>query len=547
MKSYIKIFSLAFATVLTISGCSTDKLDITQRGSITTNEYIIADDDECLEFIAGVYSHVRGNTLQYYMSGYDCYATYIYKLGQMGQEYGKEFEYTDTSESTTYSQMYSYLYQTIYWCNMIIEYLPDNNVASSSVVSRVVAEARAVRAATMLDIVMLWGNPILADHILTGEEGNTDHDESLDWIEQELSECAEDLPSKSSKDGQSSIGGRFTKEAAYAYLGRAYLYDGEYTLAAQTLYNKVISTGLYELIDDFSLLNSSESDFCSEFLWEFDFTEASGYSSSQEGGWDVLYFHYSGSISIPDGFYASSGWGNANGASAKFGEFMEEHDKVDGVPCSRYLASMVNYEEFLDSQYFTYDTRTSMGMKSTIDNNQGYFRVKFIPLADDIVGTSSYTAYSVRNIAYMRYAEVLLNYAEAVAQGGTAQSLSGLEALNMVRRRAGLEDAPSLSMDNETYGVKAERWAELFHEGHRFIDLVRWGDASDELADCGLYKWYFSGYLDGDNSAPQSKDQWDLEKTRLTGNGFVEGKHEYLPYPYDELVNDPNLVQNPNW
>jgi hypothetical protein len=80
---------------------------------------------------------------------------------------------------------------------------------------------------------------------------------------------------------------------------------------------------------------------------------------------------------------------------------------------------------------------------------------------------------------YLRYAEVLLDYAEAVAMGGTNGSgLSGLQALNLVRERAGLTDAPSLDMDNVTYGVKAERRAELYYEGSRFIDLVRWGDAS---------------------------------------------------------------------
>jgi hypothetical protein len=62
--------------------------------------------------------------------------------------------------------------------------------------------------------------------------------------------------------------------------------------------------------------------------------------------------------------------------------------------------------------------------------------------------------------------------------GGTNGSgLSGLQALNLVRERAGLTDAQSLDMDNVTYGVKAERRAELYFEGSRFIDLVRWGDA----------------------------------------------------------------------
>ena len=530
-----------------VSACSTDQLEVTQRGAITTNEYTIADDEECEQFIAGVYARVKGSSISWYMGSVDNYNGMVYKLGMMGQEYGEQFQYNESASSETYLEPYSYLYQVIYWCNMIIEYLPQNEVATSSLITQIVAEARAVRAILMLKLVMLWGNPPLADHIMQGDEANTDGSESLDWIQSELSECAEDLPSKSSKDGQASIGGRLTKEAAYAYLGRAYLYDEEYTLAASTLYNKVISTGLYELIDTYDDLNSSSSDYCSEFLWEYDFAD-SGYNSSQEGSFDVILFNWiPSSCGVPDGYYSGGGWGRAAYCSDEFGSFMEEHDKENGEACARYRGTVASYEEYIDESLFSYTTN-SKGYYQALRDCQGYFKIRHIPHSDDVVGTMSYYAYTIRNIPYMRYSEVLLNYAEAVAQGGTASGMTGLEALNIVRRRAGLSDAPSLSMDNETYGVKAERWAELYDEGHRFIDLVRWGDAATELADCGKVEEYnFQGYQNGDNTTIQSKDQWVIATTASTGNGFVSGKHELFPYPEDELTNDQNLVQNPNW
>ena len=546
MKSLVKTILIICAATVITTACSTDKLEIEQPGAITTNEYTIADDEGCKQFIAGVYSRVRGTATQWYLGSVDSYSGLNYKLGMMGLEYAQQFQYNESASSETYLEPYSYLYQTIYWCNMIIEYLPDNTVASADVVSRIVAEARAVRAIFMMKLVMLWGNPPLADHILQGDEGNTDGSESLDWIQQELSECAEDLPSKSSKDGQEEIGGRLTKEAAYAYLGKAYLYDKEYSLAASTLYNKVIATGLYELIDNYDDLNSSESDFCSEFLWEFDFNES--YTSSQEGAFEVILFNWApGGAGVPDGYYASAGWAKGTYCSDEFGTFMEEHDKENGVACARYRGTLASYEEYIDESIFSY-TQRSKGFITRIENCQGYFKIRHIPLEADIVGSSAYTAYSIRNIPYMRYSEVLLDYAEAVASGGTAGSLSGLEALNIVRRRAGLSDAPSLSMDNETYGVKAERWAELYDEGHRFIDLVRWGDAPTELADCGkVAMYYFMGYLNEDHTTIQSKDQWNISTTASTGNGFVEGRHELFPYPEDELSNNPNIEQNPNW
>ena len=542
MKQYIKTTLFVLAASCVMAACSTDKLDITQRGAVTTNEYVTADDDECLQFIASVYSHIRGGTLQYYFGTYDCHFTIRYKLGKMAAEYGEHYQYNETATSSTYKLMYSYYYQIIYWCNMIIEYMPDNNVASASTVSQVVAEARAIRAIMMMQVVMLWGNPPLADHILNGEEGHTDASESLDWIESELEDCAADLPSKSSVSGQKTIGGRITKEAAYAYLGKAYLYDKEYTLAASTLYNKVISTGLYELIDDFNDLNSSASDFCSEFLWEYDFDDDTDYTS-QEGAWDVTYFGWSnGGINFPDGYYTGTCYGYAGYPSEEFAEFMLEHEvTASGDMSSRYRGTMCTYEELLDESLFSYSSG-SKGWKQIISHCQGYFKIRNQALADDVSGSFPY-AYSKRNTAYMRYAEVLLNYAEAIAQGGTASGMTGLEALNIVRRRAGLADETSLTLDV----VKDERRAELYDEALRFIDLVRWGDAASELADCGKYTYTFSGYQDGDNETIQSKDQWSITVAATTGEGFVSGKHELFPYPEDELSNNTNLSQNPNW
>jgi hypothetical protein len=155
--------------------------------------------------------------------------------------------------------------------------------------------------------------------------------------------------------------------------------------------------------------------------------------------------------------------------------------------------------------------------------------------------------FSHKNTVYMRYAEVLLNYAEAVAQGGPSGALSGLEALNMVRRRAGLADAPALDMHNAAYGIKAEREAELYYEGVRFIDLIRWGDAATVLADCGKVSYMFNGYKNGQNDVSQSPAEWDIIVTPTVGKGFQSGKNELFPIPAVDISNNPKLVQNPGW
>ena len=97
---------------------------------------------------------------------------------------------------------------------------------------------------------------------------------------------------------------------------------------------------------------------------------------------------------------------------------------------------------------------------------------------------------------------MLLNYAEAVANGAPAGVLSADEALNQVRRRAGLEDATaSLEV------IYDERRAELALEENRFFDLVRWGKAAEVLGPLG----------------------------------FKAGKHEHFPIPSSQRQLNPNL------
>ena len=103
----------------------------------------------------------------------------------------------------------------------------------------------------------------------------------------------------------------------------------------------------------------------------------------------------------------------------------------------------------------------------------------------------------------IRLADTYLMEAEALGATGTrAQQL-----FDAVRARVGLPSVPvSLA------AIKAERRLELAGEGHRFFDLVRWGDAA----------------------------------TKLASRGFVAGKNEIFPIPNAELVGT-KLVQNPGY
>jgi hypothetical protein len=560
MKKYILLFVSALVLAGVNISCSENSLDIEQHGVKTVKaQYVDGDDNTMMQLIAAVYYQIHGDSFSDFMTGSSASAWSLrYHLENMGGDVANYFQYNTSSETKDYAKIWSYYYGVIYWCNMIIENVPNNTVASETMRNRVVAEARGIRAIMTMYLVQLYGNPPLADHILTGTEGNTPAADSWAFVEKELAAAAEALPSKTSKDGQSAIGGRLTKEACYAYLGKAQLWQKKYAEAASTLYNHVISTNLYALNPKFSELNRYTSDFCSENLWEYEFTEKSGDETAQAGLFDAVYYMWPATdVYVPDGLYGKGNQGFGYGAysSASFGDFLKAHDTVNGARSARYVASVASYEELLDGTtgltYNEKDVNGNKGMKRESDNCEGYFRIKLLPRDENVVGGTYYYAfqYLSNNFVYLRYAEVLLDYAEAVAMGGTNGSgLSGLQALNLVRERAGLTDAPSLDMDNVTYGVKAERRAELYYEGSRFIDLVRWGDASKVLAKCGTYTVKFYGYQNGANTTVQSEDQWKVTKTATSATtGFVSGKDELFPIPASDVNTNKNLVQNPGW
>lgn len=523
-KNILPIVALAAALVST--GCSQERLDIEQKGVSTTAEYARADDDGVKQFVAALYSFVRGDVINQVMGeAIGTFATVNWTLGRMAGETADYFSYTDDTDASTYSQPWAYYYRLAYWSNMIITNLPENTVASAAVKTQAIAEARTIRAIAMMNLVQLYGNPPLADHILDGSEGCTPAAESWEFIESELNAAASDLPTKSGVDGQASIGGRLTREAAYAYLGKALLWQGKWDDAAAAL-DKVISSDKYALVSDFALLNSSASDFSSENIWEFDFCDDLAYSDSQEGRWDIAAF----SPNIP-GFtskYASYSMGFSWGScpTTDFVNFMKAHDGLS----ARYQETLLDMKTAADAY----------GAQITYPYTEceGYLKVKGLTLAEDLVAAFPY-ANSKKNVVYMRYAEVLLNYAEAVAQGGAAGSISGLEALNLVRRRAGLSNASSLSMDDASYGVKAERRAELFGEGARFIDLVRWGDAGTVLSKTGTQTPVCLG-VNADGS-------YNITWSATGGNGFKTGKNELFPYPMSDASRNSGLVQNIGW
>lgn len=142
-----------------------------------------------------------------------------------------------------------------------------------------------------------------------------------------------------------------------------------------------------------------------------------------------------------------------------------------------------------------------------------------------------------------RYAEILLNYAEACIEladlGQTADLQAGIDALNMVRNRAGLPDRVTTDPVEAREFVRHERAIEFFGEGHRFWDTRRWMTMGSLVQN--VYGMKVKEYTNG--NMEWKLDYKDKEDTRIWG-----GDHFYwVPIVRDEMNKAPQLQQNPGY
>ena len=142
-----------------------------------------------------------------------------------------------------------------------------------------------------------------------------------------------------------------------------------------------------------------------------------------------------------------------------------------------------------------------------------------------------------------RYAEILLNYAEACIElavlGQTADLQSGLDALNQVRNRAGLPDRvtndPLVARDY----IRHERAIEFFGEGHRWYDTRRW--MVRDVLTTNVYGMKIKQYLNG--NMEWKLDVNDKEDDRKWGGD----KYYWLPIPTAEIQKAPQTQQTPGY
>ncbi len=138
-----------------------------------------------------------------------------------------------------------------------------------------------------------------------------------------------------------------------------------------------------------------------------------------------------------------------------------------------------------------------------------------------------------------RYAEILLNYAEACIELGGADLQNGINAMNMVRRRAGLPSRVTTDQAIAREYLRHERNIEFFGEGHRWFDIRRWMIAQDVIEN--VYEMKIKQFDNGNF-------EWFLDKNAISdARVFNNNRFYWIPLSRDEMKKAPQLQQNPGY
>ncbi|WDF53983.1 RagB/SusD family nutrient uptake outer membrane protein [Mucilaginibacter sp. KACC 22063] len=405
------------------------------------------------------------------------------------------------------------LYVGIARCNQVLDNVPNINM-DASLKARYLGEAKFLRALFYYHLASLWGNVPLQLKSSTPTDLPPTSPQNQVWaqVEKDLADAAASLPASYTGNDV----GRATKGAANALMAKAYMQQHNYQAALQPLL-AVIQSNVYSLRPNYQDNFLSTTEFNSESVFEYgnalnpndnhdDDTQLSNQDNLNYGS------------SIPP-FFAPRPIGFTDGQARRWlvTEF-EKEKTAAGARDPRLGASLLfDSTDVRGPQFTMIYGQTFASRYGSTPNSDVWFR-KFL---NDNNGTATGDSFhSPNNYRFIRYADVLLMYAECLNE--TNSTATAYQYVDQVRARAGLAPLatvmPGMSHDQFLAQIKHERITELTGEGHRFNDLARWGDLGTNLA------------------------------TRDAGfSHFVKGKHELLPIPQQDLDINPNLKQNPGY
>ncbi len=444
------------------------------------------------------------------------------------------------SDNEILLEYYRAQWQGIQRANLAIDEIPTTRIETegdeaekqAKYRDRYLGEAYFLRGYYYFRLARMFGGMPLINYVIKSSnqwaQTRSTMDETLNFAIKDFKR-AENLLWEKDKYSNEELG-RATKGAAQAMLLKANLYRADYLrnagneTEAQKYFaeaakwgEKVIKSRQYSLwpnyLDNFRLANENGR----ESVFEIQYTEEATSDYGGEGytrGTMTTILQRSRSSA-----FGEAGWGYDRPTQNLYNEYEAgdaRRDETILVPTDEQIETPAQEiycgDRMLNRKYAMYNDGA----------NGGIYKL-------------AHATRSPKNNIQIRYADVLLMYAEACCESGDLDSAK--KALKEVRDRAGLSQFPYTAViqgqtvtfnDNQEdlrKAIRHERRVELAMEGHRWFDLTRWGIAKETM----------DTYMAGETE----------EAKELYGT-FQKGKHELFPIPSKE-IDLSGIEQNPNW
>lgn len=509
MKNIIKTVTVLFL-FLAFNACQEEDLDLTNPNALTTEQFWETPNDAELG-VNSIYA-------MFYKDG--LWIRWIYfRLDLTSDEGFSSSPWTELADWTRFNYInYNFwegngvtwrdTYKAVFRANQVLANVPQIEFEDENRKQQILAEAKFLRALNYYYAALLWENiPLVLEPSRPDDLPQQVSEEELyAQIEKDLNEAFDVLP----QQWDASQVGRPTKGAAKAMLAKVYMQQRKWSEAKTALDYLVIGEGArYSLVenyeDNFTDINENNS----ESVFEIQFGDQRRGGTGEDPAAAVS--------SNRAQFFAPRGIGWSDGQARYWlVDAFKQEATVSGEIDTRLESTLFYPSLFEDFGKKTYgrdwewgeeEAWFSKGARDYMRDNEDY--------------------YSQVNWRLIRYGDILLRYAEVLNElGMTADAYQYVDRVRERSNMAPLAEAyPEIGNNSDRFleRLKMERVLELAGESTRWADLKRWGDLETQEAV--------------DEIAQRDPDF----------QNFEVGKNSRLPIPQDEVQNNPNLEQNPQY
>lgn len=503
--------------------------------------------------------------------------------------YGSDFSMLNTRFKDSYRQLRR--------CNYFLKNYQRATSVKPETLEQYAAEVRFLRAFTYYYLTCFWGDvPLVTEPVNMGDEAvtapRTSREEIVDFMLKELSEAAEALPVYI--EPATNNFGRISGTAAKAMEARVALQNKRWEVARDAskalmpggkyAYHQLYSTGRPKQ-DYFDLFTfegrgsrkSANKEAILSYVFNFDAASPTRHNLSRELQVPDQIIRFNATKSLIDSYLCTDGLPVEKSPLYKGnGTYTPAYSAYDSLFVNRdpRMKQSIVYPGY-DKWNGKLDGRGTANAAEDASKTNIFRSPKF---NNDGKGAVTYTGYYIlkycepskvpvynqddNDIIFIRYGEVLLNYAEAMYNLGTLTQSVIDETINLLRDRVGMKrmvlaELTANGLDLKTE-LQRERRVELFMEGQRWFDLIRWEqgyelgvDKAQSAAnqDKGIMKGIRKDYA-YDQSVFSASTKFDSNGYLIFDDSrvFSSPKNYLFSLPYRQMELNPNLKpNNPGW